>query len=561
MEKYIYIAIGAALLIFIIYSVVTTKKRLRTKLLARVRASWGALPDREYTEEELKKIRTYFETVKSEDDFCIDDITWNDLNMDVIFSLINQTFSSVGEEVLYDILRRPAFSEEELEERDRVITYFEKHSDVREAFSVDYASIGRTKKYSLIEFLGMFRKLTTAPDIIYILHMLLIPAAVVLAILQPLTGVVVLIFAVIFNLITYYRQKARIEPYYVSLTAMAYLVNAAERIASHNVPDLKNYLNVLKEETKPVHRLSGDIRWLGNGSVGTSMDLIQVILDYLRMITHVDFLIFNRMVKRIINNEDHLLNLIRTMGFLEAMIAVASYRQVLPFFTTGEFTQEKGMDLTDGYHPLIKEPVANSIHETRSMLITGSNASGKSTFLRMTALSALMAQTICTIPAHTYRAPFFRIYSSMALRDDIQSAESYFIVEIRSMKRIMDAAAKEGPAVLCFVDEVLRGTNTVERIAASSQILKELIGKNAYVFAATHDIELTQLLKDQYANYHFTETVEDDQVSFSYKLLPGSASSRNAIRLLSVMGYDEEVVERAQKEAEHFTAEGVWKLM
>lgn len=85
----------------------------------------------------------------------------------------------------------------------------------------------------------------------------------------------------------------------------------------------------------------------------------------------------------------------------------------------------------------------------------------------------------------------------MALRDDLNAQNSYYIVEIKSLKRILDAVDKDDKRpVLCFVDEVLRGTNTVERIAASSEILKSLRYKNVLVFAATHDIELTYLLEN-----------------------------------------------------------------
>ena len=73
-------------------------------------------------------------------------------------------------------------------------------------------------------------------------------------------------------------------------------------------------------------------------------------------------------------------------------------------------------------------------------------------------------------------------------------------MEIKTLKRLLDAASKEGHPVLMFVDEVLRGTNTVERIAASSEILKSIRTDKALVFAATHDVELTTLLRGKYDN-------------------------------------------------------------
>jgi len=149
----------------------------------------------------------------------------------------------------------------------------------------------------------------------------------------------------------------------------------------------------------------------------------------------------------------------------------------------------------------------------------------------------------------------------MALRDDLNAQNSYYIVEIKSLKRILDAVDKDDKRpVLCFVDEVLRGTNTVERIAASSEILKSLRYKNVLVFAATHDIELTYLLEKYYDNYHFQEEVTDDDVKFNYRLFTGPAVTRNAIKLLGVIGYNKNIIDAAESQAGYFIRSGSWKV-
>ena len=159
-----------------------------------------------------------------------------------------------------------------------------------------------------------------------------------------------------------------------------------------------------------------------------------------------------------------------------------------------------------------------------------------------------------------YKAPVYRIYSSMALRDDLSSSNSYYIVEIKSLKRMLDAVSKDGHPVLMFVDEVLRGTNTVERIAASSEILKSVRTDKALVFAATHDVELTSLLKGRYDNYHFQEEVTDDEVIFDFKLYTGPATTRNAIKLLKTIGYDSTIINAAERSAGYFLNNGKWNV-
>ena len=195
----------------------------------------------------------------------------------------------------------------------------------------------------------------------------------------------------------------------------------------------------------------------------------------------------------------------------------------------------------------------------KSSFFFGANASGKSTFLKTVAINAILAQTIHTCMAQRYESSFFRIYSSMALRDDLVGQESYYIVEIKALKRILDVLDEEMP-VLCFVDEVLRGTNTVERIAASSHILKSLSRDDVICFAATHDIELTHMLETEYDNYHFQEEVKNNDILFDYILYPGRATSRNAIKLLSIMGYDQNIISAAETSAERFLKTGEWTL-
>ena len=107
---------------------------------------------------------------------------------------------------------------------------------------------------------------------------------------------------------------------------------------------------------------------------------------------------------------------------------------------------------------------------------------------------------------------------------------------------------------------MLRGTNTVERIAASTQVLKSLHRPGVICFAATHDIELTRLLEKEYDNYHFEEQVEEDDIQFNYRLMPGRAGSRNAIRLLGVIGYDQEIIREADRMAQEFLQTGEWKV-
>ncbi len=113
--------------------------------------------------------------------------------------------------------------------------------------------------------------------------------------------------------------------------------------------------------------------------------------------------------------------------------------------------------------------------------------------------------------------------------------------------------------MLCTIDEVLRGTNTVERIAASSKILENIASRGALCLAATHDIELCDLLSEQYDMYHFEEQVGISEMLFDYQIRNGKAVSRNAINLLKLIGFDESIVAGAHERANRYMAEGFWR--
>lgn len=172
--------------------------------------------------------------------------------------------------------------------------------------------------------------------------------------------------------------------------------------------------------------------------------------------------------------------------------------------------------------------------------------SGKTTFIRTVALNALAGQTLGVCFAERFAAPFFRIYSSVRIADDIEAGESYYLAEVLSIKKFLKAATGQAPC-LFLLDELFKGTNTTERIAAGKAVLTYLNAGRHLVCVATHDTELCALLDGQYALYHFREEVIDGKLVFDYRLHEGKLTTRNAIRILELYDYPPEVVEDAYR--------------
>ena len=536
------------------------KKRYKRRVRRMLSDDFGNVSEEEYTVDKMKSLQSYYRAVKREA-YDIDDITWNDLELDELFMVMNRTVSAMGEEYLYAMLRQPQFDSEEMKERERLISFFqsneEKRIDVQEALY----QIGKHRKYSVYECMHYISNIKRESNLPHILAIALLFGAVTFAVIKPAIGVLATVLVVAYNLISYMKRRGELDAYLSSLTYLIRLLYATEDVTKLNVPELAEYVNRMKELNK--HFASFKRNFWIIGSRKPTGDMLDMAVSYIRMLFHIDLIKFNRMLKIYDKHVAELNELYEVVGYLDALCAAASFRALLgeEGYCVPELVTEFAplYEAERLYHPLLESPVTNSIRTNRSVLLTGSNASGKSTFLKSVALGALLAQTVHTVPAKSYKASYFQILSSMALRDNMQGNESYFIVEIKSLKRMFEAA-KAPVCTLCFVDEVLRGTNTVERIAASREVLSGLANSGRTIcFAATHDIELTYLLEDSCENYHFEETVTDDKVEFDYLLHEGRATSRNAIKLLRMLGYPAEVIERAEASAEGFLQTGEWK--
>jgi DNA mismatch repair ATPase MutS len=199
------------------------------------------------------------------------------------------------------------------------------------------------------------------------------------------------------------------------------------------------------------------------------------------------------------------------------------------------------------YHPLIKNCVKNDLTiKNKSILITGSNMSGKSTFLRTFTINSILAQTIYTCFADEYISPIVKQFSSIRIDDSLFEGKSYYFQEVNIMSSLL--AEVDLPHQNLFIlDEVFKGTNTVERIAAAKAILSYLNRNNNIVVVSTHDIELADMLAHEYDLYHFTETIENNKLHFDHLIKPGQVTTRNAIKLLELSNYPADIITEASQ--------------
>lgn len=534
------------------------KGKRRKLFLERMMASWGKIPQREYSYDELEHIAQFFRK-REKEGFYVDDITWNDLDMDRIFALINQSISPIGDEYLYEILRKPVFEEEELKERQRLLEFFSEEEMERHKVQALLAGIRKPGNVSVYEAVSVTKEVEIQGKGFQIVMCGAFFLSLLFFAAMPSPGIFCFLGICILNIITYFMRKQDIDLYLTSFRCVIQLLEAQKNLEKLKIPELASYMEEGKRCRKELRTFQkGSFLVLEQSSTGGGME--GLIMDYIRMLTHIDLIKFSTMMKAMQEHQEEILGLMKIFGYLDAMISIASFRVSLPYYSIPELEMagKAYLKVENLYHPLLSHPVANSIEAENGILVTGSNASGKSTFLKNIAVNTILAQTIYTVTASEYQAPYFKVMTSMALRDDLERGESYFIVEIRSLKRILDETEKEG-CLLCIIDEVLRGTNTIERIGASSRILADLDREHVLPFAATHDIELSYILEDLYENYHFEEEVKEHEVVFNYLLKKGRVTTRNAIRLLEMTGYPENLSEEAKKAVADFEETGIWE--
>jgi len=236
---------------------------------------------------------------------------------------------------------------------------------------------------------------------------------------------------------------------------------------------------------------------------------------------------------------------------LEMLCSLACFAHEQPLTCYPELTDEPIVEIQNGVHPLIPPPaVPNDLKlspDHRTWIITGSNMAGKSTFLRMVGVNLLLAQIGCVAVARRMIWSPVRLITDLRIRDDLAKDESYYLAEVRQLRRMVLSHDEQHP-ILGLIDEPFRGTNSQERVAASVALLEHLMASPDFFLLATHEQILTTLTNGQQAaNYHFQEELGREREVFNYRLHAGPASQRNALRILEREGYPASLIARAQQ--------------
>ncbi len=488
--------------------------------------------DRKIDFENLKKSNVNKTKTKS----SLDDITWNDLNMDSLFELLNYTNCSAGEETLYSWLKNPVDNEIDYNSRLTKINQAEKRKNEIHELKKAFEKMAYCK-YHFEEVIDSEYKSNNLSlgihCILTIINIVIIVQTLIHGI-SALLGILLVLFPVNLILHNLFLRKNGVQ-----LEVLQYAIKLI-KISKKNL----NRINQISPQTSDsvtisINRLKPI---MNKETMLFRLEGLDVLADYLNIVFSIKEINYYLIANKVNKMSADIKHLYGQIGELDAVISVIAYRDKLYNYCEPEIISScNSLTIKEMYHPLLSDVISNSIITSSDVAITGSNMSGKSTFLRTVGVNAILAQSICTCLAKQYKTNYFRVITSISLNDTLTNAKSYFLVEAEAIKRMIDIR-KDDYCTLILIDEIFKGTNPIERYAASMEILNTLGEGNTKVLVSTHDMNILDELKG-YEYYYFTENVSKDELDFDYKIRPGIANTRNAIKILDYVNYPIEILD------------------
>jgi hypothetical protein len=512
----------------------------KKKKLELIRKAWGKPLERFRNMDFISIYHNDVESIGKAE--YIDDRTWSDLNLDTLFSIIDRNSSYIGQQYTYHLLRTYESDENILKKRFELIELFKKNKSLRERIQLHLLSLQETNTYFI-------------PDIIlnddlpffkyYRLFYLMVALTIISGALITVNGIFFFMMFgfLVFNVFVGKLFARKINNYFSGFAGLNSLIIAAQNIGYIKTDFPVEEIDFLKAHRGLLRRLS---KKLGRFVIDkTSMNEVMLaVIEYLNMFFMYDMIAYFRSVNTLKKFQAEIHEVYKAVASIDTYISIASYLEEIIHFSNPVFCSDKLLSFENISHPLIEDAVSNSMEKlNKSALITGSNMSGKTTFVKTLGVNAVLAQTFYFCLADKFVLPKLIVKSAIKREDDLENNKSYFFVEVEELQEFLELSGN-ADKYLFIIDEIFRGTNTVERLAASTAVLKYL-DRNNFVLVTTHDIELQELLQNSFEMLHFSEMVENKEYYFDYKLRRGPCTSGNAIKLMEIKNYPNPVISEA----------------
>ena len=538
-----YLLFGAILTLLIFIFIHYLNKRKSGKQIDQIRAAWGNSKTELFN---FDGIRNYSEEVRGNNFHLLTEQTIDDIDFYGLFKFIDRTTSKVGQQFLFRKVIEP--TNHKTDSSQSLIELFSSDKKLREEIQLELLKLNETDAYhiplllkdNLLQKPKWFKLLSI--DIIIIICL------IILSFKYPVF-IIFLIIPFALNMFLHYWNKSNAFQFVRSIPQLNLLIKVSKSISQRNEVFHDKFVEESISNLKRFQRKSSIINFDNGGGVQSELNQIGTyLLELIKAFFLVEVFTLFKVIKELESKRSSIITLFDYVGNIDSSISIASLRAgnlktCQPVFSrAGKKVSVKKM-----YHPLIENCIENDLSiSDKSILITGSNMSGKSTFLRTFTINSILAQTIFTCFAEEFISPILKQYSSIRIDDNLFQGKSYYLQEVYTMASLI-AEVKSPNQNLFILDEVFKGTNTIERISAAKAILSYLNHNNNIVIISTHDIELSEMLESEYDLYHFTETIEDGELYFDHKIKCGQLKTRNAIKLLELANYPTDIISEARQ--------------
>lgn len=462
-----------------------------------------------------------------------------------LFQFINRTATHTGPEKLADYLCTPVMEEQQVSNRQEIARELAEKLNLRQHFAAN-ARVMKKELHLFDEVIRWSRQPVFIEKYrwtkVLAVVMTVVTSGIIIAGIIDAAFFRLLIPLVLFNLAILSgfvartnRFQEQVSKKHNFLRTYSVLLDIIAR-EDFKHPELRAMKEQCRNASAAIRKLSA------------LLDLFDQRLNLLvgfvlNALVLFDFHMLHKLAAWSRDHQDDFEKWLETAGRCDALFSLAGFAYNHPEFTWPVIREEnKGLTAKSLGHPMIpaKKRVNNTIviSNERVVLITGANMAGKSTFLRAVGVNMALTYAGCPVCAAKFETGPYRLYSSMRTTDSLKDDESYFLAEIRRLKKIVDRM-EEGEKLLILLDEVLKGTNTTDKQKGSKGLIEKSIGHDVLCFIATHDLslgEMQEMHRGKIVNYCFESYIKELELTFDYQIRPGLAKNMNASFLMKQMG-------------------------
>ncbi|MGJ8529922.1 MutS-related protein [Maritalea sp.] len=465
--------------------------------------------------------------------------------MNAIFNQIDTTLTEIGQQVLFRKMRLLETDQSHLKQQYDLANRMQTDTALREQLQTALYPLSFLSANPLVELLFDRFPIVNLPKLFLVGWSLL--SVLVIASSIYFTNGISILFAIIVIAINLFvvRNKylAASEENAYALSCLTHVLPISQALASREFKKIP-LCRRLNDNFTSIRNMKWRLRLLLFSESNNNI-LISYPMYLVNLLVPVDALVHAFLITSVHKNIETLRLCFTSLGELDASIALASYLRRYPRHTNPSFSRGKNLSLENAYHPLVENYVANSYKTSgESALITGSNMAGKTTFIRTIGINVLLSRTLWLCHADSALIPIMGILSSISNTDSLEEGKSYYFSELENINKFIHLSKNDEPFLL-LIDEIFRGTNTVERIGGAAAVLQVLAEKNI-VLVTTHDVELETFLPENYKMWNFQET-GIPETPFDFKIRSGVCRTRNALKLMEAMGYPRGIIERANE--------------